>query len=206
MLCVGRPGLQHEQLRHSCHFGMSTASSSGTTPLSRVNEALARGKALRKLEKAAKEGTLDKSTRVLDDPNCKITIGSLMKSEALDFDQAVQVMLQFRREAMSPPGADEHPKAGGVLPEWPEAAKAEPARKSALKAPVAAPLLKDSRKACGKGAEAEAHEGESVLPAEEKKRKKSKKASNEPEQEEAEEEEEPAATKKCKAKPQSRQL
>ena len=58
----------------------------------------ARGNAMRKHAKeTGKE--YDLSTPLLDDGTCTITLGSLMESENLKYEEAVEVMKRFRAEA-----------------------------------------------------------------------------------------------------------
>ena len=74
-----------------------------------VNAALARGK-LRRLEE---DGHFKKSSLVIPDGSCDLTIKDLMTSENLTFEEAIEVAQRFRAEAAE---ATDHPKAGGVLP------------------------------------------------------------------------------------------
>ena len=75
-----------------------------------VNAALARGK-LRRLEE---DGHFKKSSLVIPDGSCDLTIKDLMMSENLTFEEAIEVAQRFRAEAAE--AATDHPKAGGVLP------------------------------------------------------------------------------------------
>ena len=75
-----------------------------------VNAALARGKQ-RRLEE---DGHFTKSSLVVLDGSCDLTIKDIMTSENLTFAEAVEVAQRFRAEAAQ--ASAEHPKAGGSLP------------------------------------------------------------------------------------------
>ena len=98
---------------------------------SSVADVLARGVALRRLASQAKSKPIDKNTAVLEDGTCSVTVGSLMKSEGLTFDQALEVLHRFRAEALGgdpKPEMKEHPKSGGFLPESEKKTKTKKAR------------------------------------------------------------------------------
>ena len=67
-------------------------------PKKSVKEILATGARLHRMAAEAKK-PFTKETLILPDGSCEITIGSLMTSECLTFDQAVEVMHRFRAEA-----------------------------------------------------------------------------------------------------------
>ena len=75
----------------------------------------ARGNAMRKHAKeTGKE--YDLSTPLLDDGTCTITLGSLMESENLKYEEAVEVMKRFRAEAEPEGGHWELPKLPKAKP------------------------------------------------------------------------------------------
>ena len=90
-----------------------------------INAALARGKALRKLEKSVRCGDLKypRDTVLLPGINGnQYTLGMLMDDEGLPYEDAVDVMLKFRREFGVQ--SDPNPKAGPAsLPESSNARK-----------------------------------------------------------------------------------
>ena len=88
----------------------------------------ARGNAMRKHAKeTGKE--YDLSTPLLDDGTCTITLGSLMESENLKYEEAVEVMKRFRAEA-------EH--EGWELPKLPKAKPSKASNKTASEGSVVA--------------------------------------------------------------------
>ena len=115
----------------------SPAESEGGSRMARLKSVLARGNAERK----AASGQYDENTPLV--PGSEITLGSLMVSENLSFQEAVLVMQQFRAERVDEPPAEPHPKSGGTLPESGPASSAgkgkkdgsgsAPARPGALK-------------------------------------------------------------------------
>ena len=121
-----RPGSGTGVLSMAPAQSKASSASSGADPKSR-SKALANSfKRENAKKKAAKEGRFDLSTPLLDDGSCTITLGSLMESEELGYEQAVEVMMRFRAEAEQPPAeADE----GWELPKLSKAKK--PAGKSA---------------------------------------------------------------------------
>ena len=92
-----------------------------------VNAALARGK-LRRLEE--EEGNFTKSSLLVLDGSCDLTIKDIMNSEDITFAEAVEVALRFRAEAAQ--AAADHPKAGGSLP----SASPSPPKSRAPNSPV----------------------------------------------------------------------
>ena len=76
-----------------------------------VNAALARGKQRRVEEE---EGNFTKSSLLILDGSCDLTIKDIMNSENITFEEAVEVARRFRFEAAQ--AALDHPKAGGSLP------------------------------------------------------------------------------------------
>ncbi|CAE7264481.1 unnamed protein product, partial [Symbiodinium microadriaticum] len=160
-------------------------------------------------KKAAKERGIDLSTPLLDDGSCNITLGSLMESENLDFDQAVEVMKRFRSEATEqrPAEADE----GWELPKLSKTKK--PAGKSASaeavcvaasdsKTPVDPKPASKKRKNVGQEDEGTEHKGKTT-PKPKAKGKAKAKASPKPPvddpEEPVEESPKPAPKKKSKA-------
>ena len=89
-------------------------------------------------------------TLLLPDKSCDLTLGGLMEAEGLGYDDAVDVMMRFRKEAglMSP---DANPKAApGTLPVFAKPSKKKPASDTAAEDPDEKPagLLKKGSQAC----------------------------------------------------------
>ena len=73
-----------------------------------ADAALARGKQRRVEEE---EGNFTKSSLLILDGSCDLTINDIMNSENITFEEAVEVARRFRFEAAQ--AALDHPKAGG---------------------------------------------------------------------------------------------